>query len=65
MEVGYSFATIRTVVDYDSEAVLEIELACEFPSLEEEVSESGLIFFGAFPTRGMGLRGIIRRCVGA
>ena len=39
MEVGYSFATIRTVVDYDSEAVLEIELACKFPSLEEEVSE--------------------------
>jgi len=52
MEVGYSFATIRTVVDYDSEAVLETELACKFTSLEEEVSKSGLIFFGGFSDPG-------------
>ena len=57
MEVGYSFATIRTVVDYDSEAVLEIELACKFPSLEEEVSESGLILFGGFSDPGNGFAG--------
>ena len=49
MEVGNSFTTVLSIVDDDAKAIFKVEVSCNLPGLEKEMTECCLIFSGGFP----------------
>ena len=53
----YGFASVRAVVDHNSEASVQIQLFGDACGCKEEVTKCGLVFGGSFADSGDGLTG--------
>jgi hypothetical protein len=55
MEVGNSFTTVLSIIDDDAKAIFKVQVSCNLPGLEKEMTECCLIFSGGFPNTWNGL----------